>query len=273
MNIYKFNNISEEKTFVVGDIHGNFNPLSYFIKVNKRGDKDANDFSDSIIIIAGDCGFGFYKKGFYIDTLGYMEKILDKINCHVFFIRGNHDDPSYFDGNMINFKHITAIPDYSVIQIRDYDILCVGGAISLDRSARIAEMNKSSEIYRHENPTYWENEKVVYDEDKLNELKNAGLNITAIISHTAPSFFPIQNDAQNGMSGWFIRDKELRKDTNEERMNMDKLFNYSKNNFNLKKWVYGHFHDIYTGEYEGVKYKMMNLITDYEFTYNSLNEI
>ena len=70
----------------------------------------------------------------------------------------NYGLVAFIDENHTLFKysHIKFISDYSIIQTIDGNILCIGGATSIDRVARI--LNKS----------YWDNENIIPigDEEK-----------------------------------------------------------------------------------------------------------
>ena len=49
----------EAKTIIVsGDIHGNFNQLVFKLCIQYQ-------LTDTLLIVAGDCGFGFEKKEYY----------------------------------------------------------------------------------------------------------------------------------------------------------------------------------------------------------------
>ena len=74
---------------VCGDIHGDFIPLVYKMCVQY-------DMHDTLVIVAGDCGFGFEKPAHYEQVFRRIEKRLVKNNCWIAMLRGNHDDPSYF---------------------------------------------------------------------------------------------------------------------------------------------------------------------------------
>ena len=168
--IYNYKTVSNVR--VCGDIHGEFksffnkimkdtivekeHPLVTAEKQNKMNKprrsrsrflgltpvfpmsdtSSVEDMSNSLVIVAGDCGFGFNKPNYYFDLLEKANQKLSEHNIHVLFIRGNHDDPSYFDDNTINYSNIKAISDYSIVQTSTHNILCIGGATSIDRTWR-----------------------------------------------------------------------------------------------------------------------------------------
>lgn len=44
-----------------------------------------------------------------------MNEFLSKTDTTLIFVRGNNDDPSFYNEKKIDFSHIKTIPDYSVI--------------------------------------------------------------------------------------------------------------------------------------------------------------
>ena len=105
-------------------------------------------------------------------------------------IRVTLKEDTYFDGAMLNFKRFVAVPDYSILQVCNHTILCVGGAISIDRIYRINEWNRNK--YRvHSNESqendisrnlYWQNEVPVYDPNKMNAIP-ASFLIDTVVTH------------------------------------------------------------------------------------------
>lgn len=218
--------------YVVGDTHGSFRLIQYKIK--------SDNIEDSVIIVAGDCGFGFEKEAHYKNVYNKMKKTLIESNVKLVFVRGNHDDPLYFDGEVINFPNFIAIPDYSVLIFNDvdvtYNVLCVGGAISIDRVWR-----KNNELKYRRN-LYWDGESPYYSEDILNAIKLDGINIDAMITHTTPSFAPPTD--KNGISSFTAIDKDLAVDVDSERRVMDEIYNHivKKDKHPMKLIIHGHFH-------------------------------
>ena len=146
MIVYDYSQI--ETLMTCGDIHGDykrfFNEIKSHVKSNKKIVEDVHPlikeeearepiglrfadcvmpslkhklitYENSVIVVAGDCGFGFNKPQYYHDLFHKYNELFAEVNTTVLFVRGNHDDPTYFDGSVINYSHIKAIPDYSVI--------------------------------------------------------------------------------------------------------------------------------------------------------------
>lgn len=187
----------------------------------------------------------------------------------------------YFDNKLINDKRIKAVPDYTIVQVYPmddieclslpYNVLCVGGATSIDRMHRIGVNNKLlMEYSKHHNmetleeakknclKCYWEDEAPVYDEETLNEIKEQGITIDAVTTHTCPSFCqPITKD---GIRYWMRFDTNLEKDIDNERNVMDKLYNkLIEDKHPLSVWYYGHYHYHHNDSINGIRYYLLDM--------------
>lgn len=223
----------------VGDVHGKFGELGYRIR-------ELYKITDSIIVLCGDIGMGFHKYNYYVDEFKKLNNIAKKNNNLIFGVRGNHDDPEYFNGTF-GFSNIFLVTDYTVLETKENKILFVGGGISIDR------------IYRTLNKSYWENEFPVYDEEKL---KSVG-DIDIIITHSAPSFvYPLTKD---GIKKWLMYDTNLEKDCNNERLVFDKIYDFlKKQNKPPKYWIYGHYHMSFVEKYETTNFKVVDELEFYQ---------
>jgi UDP-2,3-diacylglucosamine pyrophosphatase LpxH len=198
-------------------------------------------YSNTLLFVTGDCGFGFNKEAYYVDLLTKMNRILSYNNTYVVFVRGNHDNPQYFDGEKINLSNIKAVPDYSIVEAKDKVILCVGGAISADRLWRKKQEERINLFKTDDKKTlYWDNEAPILDKSKLDEVIEGCDKIDFVVSHTAPSFAdPIE---LGNIKKWEDKDEKLNEDIINERLVMDKIFEYLRDNKRRPLyWVYGHF--------------------------------
>lgn len=235
-------NIECEAIYAVGDVHGYFSSLVSMIK--------RYEIKNSCIIICGDCGLGFYNWDSTKVQLKKLNDVCKKTNNTIVMFRGNHDDPDFFTrGNILS--NIMPVPDYTVI---NNTILCVGGATSIDRQYRIKLKYQTCSEYlkyhpgatldeaiKNTNNFYWENEAPVYNEEALNEIKDAGLNISVVCTHTCPSFCDPTN--KDGIKAWIAVDPELESIIDNERAVMDKIYDKLKEDgHQLKDWIYGHYH-------------------------------
>lgn len=233
--------------FFVGDIHGEFKSIGNWVK--------RNELHDCNLIFCGDFGLGFSSVQHEKSQLKKSNQICSDNNVMCYIIRGNHDDPSYYnnDEEKLNMSNIKPIHDYTIIKTQKFNILCIGGAISVDRANRIASYRHevlelitkrhytSEKAYSKAKLYWWEDEKFIYKQDIIDEIKKSNINIDIVATHNAPHFCqPTTNEKANG---WFIVDRELEKDLYFERNDFTKLYNQLKNNGNeIAYWFYGHYH-------------------------------
>lgn len=217
-----------------GDNHGDYSALMRSIKKGL--------FTDRVIIQAGDFGIGFdpMRKNF-MNQLIHLNAFLEKYDFFLYVIRGNHDNPACFTGD-IKLSNLHLLKDYSVINIGEENILCVGGAISIDRKVRTLDVD------------YFSDEGFVFDEKIITGLRD----ITTVVTHTAPSFCP-----PIGMGSivhhYIQTDVELYYDLIKERELVDKFHNLLKVNNDVKYWYYGHFHSSDTFYHEGISFRLLDI--------------
>jgi hypothetical protein len=159
------------------------------------------------------------------------------------------------DGNtLIHHARWQTVPDYAVIQACGRMVLCVGGAVSVDRQIRMREME------RHLGKRYyWPNETVRYDAEALEAIRDAGLKVDTVVTHTAPSMCEFQS--KQGLATWAQCDATLLDDCNAERAAMDDIIVHLKQDKHpLERWYYGHFHNSWHSEIDGVWFKMLDIM-------------
>ena len=181
---------------------------------------------DTTIIQVGDFGVGFRSREKMTEEMTEINKRLAKNNNTLLVIRGNHDDPAYFDGNY-NFSNIEFLPDYTVKNIEGKNYLFVGGAVSIDRCQRTAGVD------------YWLDERFVLDIDKLNSIEG---NIDVVIAHSSPSFCsPVHF---NELVWYFIaQDPSLHNVLLQERKDFETMYETLKaKGHTIEYWFNGHFH-------------------------------
>lgn len=246
MTIYDY---KDYELFCIGDIHGEFKRLFNVIKMyspkQMNGKKVRNEEKGRkiVFIVCGDCGLGFNKHAYYDELFSKFNRELEALDFVLLFVRGNHDDKSYYDGEKINYSRIKAIPDYSVVITSSLTTLCIGGAISFDRTWRIQQ---EAIINRYKpkdskKKIFWEDERIVYDEDKLNEIMHNGLKIDSVITHALPSEFTYQSLEKGNK--WFLVDPKLKDDFESEKTEITKIIQFLlSNNCDITIWVNGHIH-------------------------------
>ncbi len=254
-------NFSDSKCLVVcGDIHGDFNQLVHKVCVQYQ-------MRDTVIVVAGDCGFGFERKGYYENMVKRNSKRMKESNNRIVFVRGNHDNPAYFDGNTFCHQRFVAVPDYSVIRVGGHAALCVGGAISIDRNYRIAAWSNACLLNKKpvaQNDAlapnyYWSNEYPVFNPQLLDQVLSEN-TIDVVITHSAPSFCELKSKLE--LNGWIV-DDDLYQDIKNERAVMDKLYERLKGT-SVTHWCYGHFHQSWHSSIDGILFKMLDIMELFE---------
>lgn len=202
--------------YLIGDIHGKWSQLYDVVK--------EYGISDCILICVGDLGIGFRHPYKEARIHANINEFFKQRNMQFLSIRGNHDDPSYFQGDSsdpwiyVYYSNFRLLPDYHSEIINNEKWLFVGGATSIDRKDR--KLNAS----------YWENEKFVFDPIQA-------INADVLVTHTAPTWSGPSIKSGLVMS-YAENDHLLINELDQERRDMDKLYNWVK----PKTHYAGHFH-------------------------------
>lgn len=199
-------------------------------------DIDRKKISNTSIFQVGDFGIGSNNPKKEMNRIFRINDYLKERNIVMYVIRGNHDDPYYFKGEHL-FSNLQFLPDYSVIELDNHKVLCVGGAISPDRKYRKIE---SGQLVKYGScPNWWEEERFILKEELLKSLKNIDIDI--VITHSAPSYCK-PNEFSENLKHYFKKDPSLKKELITEREELTKLFQLLNKNNDIKYHFYGHFH-------------------------------
>jgi len=217
----KYKNNTYDYLLFCGDIHTNLDVIPNYLK--------NMDLTNCAVFQVGDFGIGFDNEFKENKRMKYLNGRMKSLNSDLYVIRGNHDNPKYFDGNY-NLSNLFLLKDYSEIDINGWNILGVGGAISVDRTERKGFWDKKK---THD---YWENESLVFDEDKLNKFRFVDI----VVTHSAPNFcYPL---SKGGIETWILKDKELSNDVLVERHQLSLMYEILSKNNKIINWYSGHFH-------------------------------
>jgi calcineurin-like phosphoesterase family protein len=220
----------KKNVYFLGDTHGNHKQIKFLIKSRK--------ITDAVIFHVGDFGVGFKTAERDIEDIEDLNEFLKEKNIIMYVIRGNHDNPIYFNGNYI-YDNIKLVEDYTVVEVNNKKVLLVGGALSIDRAQRIRTNTEYIRIGREER-FYWSTEVFVLDEEKLAEIKD----IDIVVTHTSPStvypsnvngYPPVVTQFKDG-------DENLLTDLDDERALLSKFWEIGKVNNKPTHYYYGHFH-------------------------------
>ena len=245
----------ERNLYIFGDYHNIWDAFKAEIIMKNIRNAD--------IIHVGDGGFGMHTRKPTLERLGKQNDFLRDRGIIWYNIRGNHDNPNWFlsknalvkflkteDDNTPHFMrqdyhylmnhvppkkyadtvrgytNIKFIPDYTVLNLRGYNILCIGGAITVDRLMRVKGRD------------YFPNEPLAYLPNKLQKLKD----INIVVTHTKPAFVPPTRIKGGVVDNFKKIDNKLMGDLEEERQIMSIIYGDIVNHNKIDKWFYGHFH-------------------------------
>lgn len=247
----------------LGDVHGNFQYIKDYILRNHMCNCD--------ILQVGDFGVGFIDQFEQMNVLGDLNAKLRENNIHMWIWRGNHSDPSYFDGHLTNyFSNLHLMEDYTVITLDGTRILGVGGAISIDRNPRMSDERQYAKIGKQID-LYFRDESFKLDEEKLRLVED----IDILVTHTTPDFcFP---DNKNGfgmlVESYAKEDSKLIDDLKEERINITKMWNIFKEKNNPKFHLYGHYHRTWHAEIDGCEHRCLGINEFFDLRIDYMEEM
>lgn len=248
INTYTY---SSKHVEIIGDLHSN---LYEFIQ--------DIDVTDTLFIFTGDLNIGQNHFNTDIDLMCKADIILCRNNNFAVIVRGDCDNPKYFKHNSSFNKelnecceNILLIPDYSIINCIDRQILCIGGARTIDRFTKINDYNT------------WRNETIsIPDENFYAELNDMNINITDIVSHAGPLFAPpIEFIKDNSnyiaylLSACAMYDKDVKNDVYKERLLLKGIYEKLHTKYNIQNWVYSHYHISSEKLYGKTQLKCLNI--------------
>lgn len=206
--------------YVLGDIHGKISIIEELII--------KNDLKNCYILCVGDFGIGSFLPDIGENGFIKLNNLLKSKNIIFYTIRGNHDNPKYFDGSY-TYSNLKLLKDYHFEIINDIRFLFVGGAISIDR---ILRMKKDLFMMNPNLKCWWADEKFIYDETKI---KECDILITHSCSSWQVSQLLLNNNILDNIS---IIDYTLINDLKDEQNDIGKLMINCK----CKQSYHGHFH-------------------------------
>ncbi len=217
-------------TVYVGDIHGDYGRIAEL----------CFNYRDLVIVQVGDFNAGM--KYFDMDV---WDQILDKTNCYLVVMRGNHDDPNFFRGMpLTNSGRLAFVSDYTQLNINGVHHLFVGGAHSIDRKHLIAER-----------PDKWFSNE---PSPSTNHELLAGIKeVNVLCTHSASNQLPPYTHSQIVMQ-YVANDKTLLQDLVDEHQELTELLNLVRPK-GLTHHYYGHFHQSLISEIDGVKHRCLGI--------------
>lgn len=228
---------SYQTVFCVGDIHGAIADLCDEIVAKK--------LSNSLVIVVGDIGIGLRPFMTEDMELSYLQDTVAKMNTAVCFIRGNHDNPSYFHDlehaskRWFDYlRNVHFVDDYDLIETKVGNFLAIGGARSIDRIVK----TEQSKLDENSGWNRWFTNEMVEHCDDETEDWICSQKINYIVSHTAPIYAKPELVFNREMEEFTKSDKTLKSDVKAEREYLADLGDVIGASSWIRKWIYGHFH-------------------------------
>lgn len=230
--------IEKERLCIVGDIHGEINSLVYDIS-------ERYGFLDTAFIIVGDVGLGFNQPGWYDAVYSRNRERLEGRGNIIYGIRGNHDDPEFFNGDKkLDFPSFKTISDYEPLEWKGKIILPIGGATSVDKKDRLVENYKWKKKGSNRK-CWWPDERPV----KLENLESLPGHIDIIVSHEAPAACGPVLIREEWMDG------EMFENIKEDREYLYKILKEKV----PERWYFGHHHESYSGTCVNTLYRGLGI--------------
>lgn len=216
----------------IGDLHGNFAFIRWWLKQGHH--------KNITLIQVGDFGIGF-KPNAEDYVLQSLNKELGERESILLVIRGNHDNPLWFDGKH-DYEFIKFLPDYTTMEIDGLNHLFIGGGLSIDRRLR------------KEGVDYWKNEGFVKNLDLVSNLRD----IDVVVTHNAPNF--VEPFGFDGIVTYYAdNDPTLLDELTKERNDITEIFELLQKNNNIQYHFYGHFHYGTKNLVNGCTHVMLNI--------------
>lgn len=243
----------KKQIFVMGDIHGRWEPVRDFY--NKNKEKLNLDETENYIILLGDAGLNY----FLTDRDKGIKGKLSKLPFTYFVIRGNHEQrPSilaqenhdawstaWFWGNRIYYENdfpkiVYAMDDVNIYNIEGYKTLVIPGAYSVDKYYRIA------------NGWQWFEQEQLTEEEIIASRAFIGNNaqFDLVLSHTCPCIFEPTDLFLSAVDQSTV-DKTMERFLGEVEFGLD-----------YRAWMWGHYHTFRDYPRSDNKKKLM-LYNDY----------
>lgn len=233
---------SQRQLWICGDIHGEISRLVHTVVHEQK-------ISCADILVVGDFGAGFGRPNSMDVKYREISSLLRTSDICLYTIRGNHDDPAFFDGSR-DYERLHFLPDHKMIVLCGKSIFPIGGAVSTDidlidpltrKSRRL--INESLIKHGSSKRVWWQNEAPVQITEGLPR------SADIIVSHEAPlSFAPTPNrDKHVGESTW--------QQVVESRQYLDNVLKIIK----ASLWFYGHYHNHYDGVIGNTRYQGLDI--------------
>lgn len=230
--------------WLCGDVHGRHDKLFHAIKTE--------DVRDAHIIILGDVGIGFYAEDppYLPREYRNLQKRASERNLQLWLIRGNHDNPVFWEGALKE----QAEKDYPNIHLLQQGFVTINGdihyifpgGVSIDR------------FKRREGQSYWKDEVVKFASSELSETLPV---VKAVLGHTGPRPHGLSNDL---LDYYVMMDSGLHELLSDEYKVVSDVIQA----LNPQYFIYGHYHVSWREQHMHPKCIALNICELMKLDYN-----
>jgi len=223
--------------YICGDIHGEIKSLVR-TAVHERKILCAD------ILVVGDFGAGFGRPNSMDVRYREVCSALEANDICLYTIRGNHDDPAFFDGSH-DYERLHFLPDHKMIELCGKRIYPIGGAVSTDIDL-VDPLTRKSRRMQNDALIKFGSSKRIWWEGEAPAQITEGLPgvVDIIVSHEAPlSFAPVP-----------LRDPHVRDATWQQVLETRRYLDRVLETVKPPLWFYGHYHGHFEGNVGGVAY-------------------
>jgi hypothetical protein len=199
----------EKQILLAGDWHGEFQRLASIL----------TNIYDATIIQLGDFGIGFRSWALDSKLLDEVNDVCIKNNINIIAYPGNHDSPQFFKERNFIKSNIELIPSYTYLEFAGKSVLCIGGAISIDRIDRV------------EGVSWWPDEVLDFRPELVQP-------VDILLTHSGPAWIGPYGNKGGIIEHYCNLDFTLWEELKEERRQLGEIFNLAK----PKQYFMAHFH-------------------------------
>ena len=233
---------AERHLWICGDIHGELSNLVWKA-VRQLKIRHAD------ILIVGDFGAGFGRPKSMDVAYGRICPELKENDIRLYTIRGNHDDPAFFDGSH-DYERLRFLPDHRTIELCGKKIYPIGGAVSTDIDLVDPLTRKSRRMQNDALIRFGSSKRIWWpDETPVQITENLPETADIVVSHEAPlSFAPAP-----------LREAHVRDDTWQKVVESRRYLDFVLRTIKPSQWFYGHYHNHYEGNFQGTLYHGLDI--------------
>ena len=235
-------NSEKRHLYICGDIHGEINRLVHAVVRERK-------ISCADIFVVGDFGAGFGRPNSMDVRYREIRSTLEANDICLYTIRGNHDDPSFFDGAH-DYERLHFLPDHKMVELCGKQIYPIGGAVSTDIDL-VDPLTRKSRRMQNDSLIRFGSSKRIWweDEDPAQITEGLPESVDIVVSHEAPlSFAPSP-----------VRESYVRDATWQQVLESRRYLDFVLKTVKPPLWFYGHYHGHFEGEIAGTRYRGLDI--------------